>query len=278
MCILSNAHTHTNLCDGKNTAEEMILAALAAGFSALGFSGHSYTPFDPESCMSLQKTEQYISEITALKEKYASQIAIYLGLELDYYSQIDLSPYQYIIGSVHYLKDPQTGIYYSIDNTEEEFIAALDKMFKGEIMHMIEQYYRQVVAMAQRSSTTILGHFDLIKKLNHGNRFFLEDSNSYKKIALSALEEAVKTDCIFEINSGGVYRNYTKEPYPATFLLEKLQELQKPLLISSDCHTSDSVDFYFSEMKHKLADMGFKEITVLGENGFQKQPLLKKAN
>lgn len=36
-----NLHTHTTFCDGKNTAEEMILAALELGMDSLGFSGHS---------------------------------------------------------------------------------------------------------------------------------------------------------------------------------------------------------------------------------------------
>lgn len=43
---LKNFHTHTTYCDGKNTAEEMILAAINQGFTALGFSGHSHTSID----------------------------------------------------------------------------------------------------------------------------------------------------------------------------------------------------------------------------------------
>ena len=32
----SNFHTHTTFCDGKNTAEEMVRAAITAGCPALG--------------------------------------------------------------------------------------------------------------------------------------------------------------------------------------------------------------------------------------------------
>ena len=39
--IKENFHTHTQFCDGKSTAEEMLLSAIDKGFSALGFSGHS---------------------------------------------------------------------------------------------------------------------------------------------------------------------------------------------------------------------------------------------
>ena len=75
--MLANFHTHTTLCDGKNTPEEMILAALEKGFTALGFSGHGYTDFDLRYCM--QDWEGYLAEIRRLKEQYRGKIESYLG-------------------------------------------------------------------------------------------------------------------------------------------------------------------------------------------------------
>lgn len=65
---LKNFHTHTTYCDGKNTAEEMILAAINQGFTALGFSGHSHTSIDPSYCMTTDETRRYINELKALRE------------------------------------------------------------------------------------------------------------------------------------------------------------------------------------------------------------------
>ena len=42
----SNFHTHTILCDGKDRPEELVLEALRLGCPAIGFSGHSYAPYD----------------------------------------------------------------------------------------------------------------------------------------------------------------------------------------------------------------------------------------
>ena len=42
--LLQNLHTHTVFGDGKNTAEEMVRAAIAAGCGSLGFSEHSRMP------------------------------------------------------------------------------------------------------------------------------------------------------------------------------------------------------------------------------------------
>ena len=109
MAVLSNAHTHTIFCDGKNTAEEMVLSAIENGFVSLGFSGHSFVYPDDGYTMKPEAEKAYIAEIRRLKEKYKDRIAIHLGLELDYYSHIDLTPYEYWIGSVHHYEDPETG-------------------------------------------------------------------------------------------------------------------------------------------------------------------------
>ena len=66
---LKNFHTHSTFCDGKNTLEEMTVAAIEQGFTALGFSGHAYTSIDTSFCMSQAQTREYIREIKRLREK-----------------------------------------------------------------------------------------------------------------------------------------------------------------------------------------------------------------
>ena len=39
-----NYHTHTTWCDGRDTPEEMVQAALARGFAEIGFSSHARLP------------------------------------------------------------------------------------------------------------------------------------------------------------------------------------------------------------------------------------------
>ena len=74
--MISNIHTHTYHCDGKNPPEEMVLQAINEGMPALGFSGHSYTFFDESYCMSQAGTLEYIRQVRALQEKYADRIQI----------------------------------------------------------------------------------------------------------------------------------------------------------------------------------------------------------
>ena len=60
-------HVHSTFCDGKNTPEEIILAALEKGFSSIGFSGHSYMKYSPLFASKGDKTEEYKKEILYLK-------------------------------------------------------------------------------------------------------------------------------------------------------------------------------------------------------------------
>ena len=83
MSYLSNLHTHTDFCDGADSAEAMVKRAVSMGYKSLGFSGHSYAPFDVPNCMTEQGTGEYVSEILRLREKYRDKIQIYLGVEED---------------------------------------------------------------------------------------------------------------------------------------------------------------------------------------------------
>ena len=96
-------HMHTTYCDGKDSAEAMVISAIENGLAFAGISGHSFTPHDQSYCMSREGTQRYIEELIGLKQKYAGSITLLLGTELDRYADIDLSPYDYYIGSVHYI-------------------------------------------------------------------------------------------------------------------------------------------------------------------------------
>lgn len=62
MALRANYHTHTTFCDGSDTAEDVVLAAIGKGFLHLGFSGH----MDPDIHMDI---DAYFSEIERLRRK-----------------------------------------------------------------------------------------------------------------------------------------------------------------------------------------------------------------
>lgn len=172
--LKSSVHVHSKLCDGKNTLDEIAVTAWRNGLQTLGFSGHSHTPCDLEYCMTQSRTALYKAQVAKLKERYAGKLDILCGLEWDLFSDDDPTQYDYWIGSTHYVKGPKTGKYYEIDWREEDLRACIDDDFDGDGLAVAEAYFANVAKVAEKKPT-ILGHFDLIKKINGDGKFFDEN-------------------------------------------------------------------------------------------------------
>lgn len=88
--MVYNYHTHTYLCNhAKGTPEEYVKRAIEGGIRYMGFSDHASFVF-PDGYESgfrvpLSKLENYVSEISVLREKYRNQIDIKIGFEMEYY-------------------------------------------------------------------------------------------------------------------------------------------------------------------------------------------------
>ena len=185
-----SVHTHSVLCDGKGTLAEMAAAAYAAGVRFFGASGHSHTeiPHDAGNVLPTDPAE-YREQVLRLREEYAGQMEVLLGIEQDSRSAQPVPDWaDYWIGSVHNLYDPKTGKYHGIDWDRERLIACRDQMFGGDMLALTEGYYRDVAAMADRRPA-ILGHIDLVTKLNRGNALFDEDDPRCRTAALEALSK-----------------------------------------------------------------------------------------
>jgi len=104
MKILSTPHAHTTYCDGKQSAEEMVLTAIEKGFVSLGLSEHGEQSIDSGSSLKTHQVAPYIAEVRALQKKYAERIRLHLGIEKDFYSVARRKDYDYVLASFHYLK------------------------------------------------------------------------------------------------------------------------------------------------------------------------------
>lgn len=262
-----NLHTHTTYCDGKDTPEEVILEALERGFSSIGFSGHSYMHYSPAASMSLEGTEQYKEEINALKQKYQGKINIFCGLEVDMYSEIDLSGYDYLIGSVHYLLID--GKYVAFDRTADVVEKVINDYFDGNGLEYAKAYYKTLAKLPQYGNFDIIGHFDLITKHSDTNDFFDESSAEYKNAAVEAAEALAGKIPFFEVNTGAVARGYRKQAYPSEFLLGELKRLGYGAVITSDCHNKKMLDCEFEAAAELLKRCGFNERYILTKQGFK---------
>ena len=269
-----SVHTHSVLCDGKGTLAEMAAASFGAGVRFFGASGHSHTeiPHDAGGVLPADPAE-YRAQALALRAEYAGRMEILLGIEQDSQSLQPVPDWaDYWIGSVHNLFDAETGTYYSVDWDREKLAACRDEMFGGDMLALTEGYYRDVAAMAERSPT-ILGHMDLVTKLNRGNALFDEDAPRYRAAALEALHHADPDRTLLEINTGAVSRGYRDAPYPALFLLREWRALGGQIILTADAHSPETVTFGYRQAAELAKAAGYRESVLLTGRGWEPCPL-----
>lgn len=266
MSIKSNAHTHTTFCDGKNTAEEMVCSAISLGFTSLGFSSHSECVMGSDF-LNATKIVAYKAEIARLKIKYKSEIIIHTGIEQDSLTKIPADGYDYIVGSVHFAIG-DGGQFYAVDYAPEDFERGIKEGFRGDAFAFVTAYFSELDRMLAETKLDICGHFDLITKFNENNKYFDENCDAYRALALPIIKKYAQK-VIFEINTGGIFRGYRKTPYPARFILDALYENGAKIMINSDSHSVDSIDFHFDEALALAKEVGFQRISILGADGFE---------
>lgn len=265
-----NFHTHTTYCDGKESVEEMVQAAIAKGFVRLGFSGHGFNDFRPEDqdiwCMRPEDVPLYQAEVRALAEKYQDKIEILCGVEQDACSTAPTEGFDYVIGSVHYVE--KDGCYFCVDESPQELERAIREGFGGDVYALTKRFFELEAEVVARTNASFIGHFDLVTKFNEGNRFFNPMDARYRTAALSAMDALLETGKPFEINTGGMYRGLRTEPYPSLQLLRDLKERNGEILLSSDSHDGQSLGFRFAEVAEAAREIGFRTVRVLKKDGW----------
>ena len=265
-----NLHTHTTYCDGKESVESMIQAAIAKDFVRLGFSGHVFNDFRPEDqdiwCMSPERTQKYIEEVRMMAEKYKDKIDILCGIEQDFCSNVSTEGFDYVIGSVHYTE--KDGKYYCVDESPEVLEKAIREGFSGDVYALTKRFFEMEAEVVKKTNATFIGHFDLVTKFNEGNRFFDPMDKRYRHAALEAMDALIETGRPFEINTGGMYRGFRTEAYPSIQLLKDLKERGGSILLSSDSHDGNSIGFRFAEAAQTAKEIGFKTVKVLSLDGW----------
>ena len=265
MKILSTPHAHTTYCDGKNTAEEMVLAAIEKGFVSLGLSEHGPQSFDGTAAIKPEDIVPYINEVRALQRKYADRIRLHLGIERDFYSSAERSDFEYVIGSFHYLI--QDGQRVAADGDLEPLIRWRDERYAGDGAAMAADFFRQSGDYALSYRPDIVGHFDLIKKRNGEHQLYDPSDKRVTDAAFEALDKILESGALLELNTGGMARSGQKTPYPDMPYLRRWHDIGGRVIVGSDCHFAPQLDYAFDVAPAYLREAGFTTAWRLGAAG-----------
>ncbi len=280
MLRLTNYHTHSHFCDGAAAPEEYVKAALDEGFEAIGFSSHAPLPF--ENLWSIQpgKLTEYISEIQQIKLSYQGKIKVWLGLEVDHVPGMtsDFSnlyknyPLDYLIGAVHLVTSEASKELWFIDGPFAHYDEGLKDIFNMDIKRGVDCYFQQLWNMIRHQTFDVLAHADKIK-MNNRDRYFSTDDAWYKEYISKTVEIIAERACIVEINTRGIYKKRSAEFYPSVSMLEALFMKKVPVTISTDAHLPSEISLQWKEAQQCLYDIGYREIMMLGEQGWKARPI-----
>ena len=248
-------HNHTTRCNhAEGTIDAYLERAIDLGIDIYGFSEHAPMDFDEKYRLAFEEMEAYRADVLDAKERYADQIEILLGYEVDWLpghmdERILKADVDYLIGSVHFIDK------WGFDNPE-----FLNGWKEKDIDEIWKAYFEATEAMANSGLFDIVGHLDLIKVFKYLPR---EDTRILAKDALRAIK---RSGMVLELNTAGL-RKPIGEIYPSRALLEAAYELDIPITFSSDAHSPKQVGLGYEEATKLARDVGYtKAVTFKGRD------------
>jgi len=269
----ANFHTHSDYCDGKGSLEDFLKSAENSKISGIGFSSHAPIRIPCRWCMKPTDLGRYLAEIEALKTTHPG-IEIYKGLEVDFIPGI-ISPshfssmLDYTIGSIHFVSG-YAGKHWEIDGTVATFREGLQNIFLQNIREAVTRYFELTREMILKDPPDVLGHLDKIKIQNIPDSFFEESESWYRDEIDKTLKTIKKSNIIVEVNTRGLYKKKSLTPYPSPWILERINDLQIPIMLNSDAHHPDDLIREFKSTAVLLRDIGFKKLSTF-RNGIWNQ-------
>lgn len=243
-------HMHTPLCrHASGEPTEYAAHALAVGLSEIGFSDHSPMREDDfdEWRMFIGQLDEYVEKVRQAQRDHP-KLTIKLALEIDYIPGHEewiqelaaRHPWDYFIGSVHYVSDD-----WEVDHPDK-----LSEWRSRDTMEVWETYFERLTAAAESGLFEIIGHADLVKKF-----CFYPDrdcSGLYDRF----LRAAAKSDTAIELNTAGL-RKDCKEIYPSRQLLQMAYERGIKITFGADAHAPGEVGMNFAEAVQLAQAVGY---------------------
>ena len=264
-------HIHTDRDHGRHSAAEMAAAAASQGMQTLGLVGHAAMQFDCHYAMTPESEIAFVQETDALRRSYAGTMSVLRGIELDYYSLPPVHPYDYRLGSVHYVKFGEHIV--SVDSDPRQLEDAVQQFCGGDWLHLCRLYYETVIGLPSAFQPDIVAHIDLITKFNEADCLFSTEDSRYRHAALDAVDALLTNNPFFEINTGAISRGYRATPYPAPFILRHIHRRGGRIVLSSDAHDSAHLLYRFDAAAQLAESCGFRTFWTPGADGWRELPL-----
>ena len=274
--MLTDLHVHLRP-DGEGTpaseyftsanAERYREAATERGIGELGVSEHVHRftaalevwdhPFWHE-----QATDDLDAYCAFVRE----ETDLRLGIEADFVpgredrmaDLIDARDWDYVIGSVHFLRDRALDMRGDWD------------VWRSESPEEVWARYFETLGEAARSGIyDVLAHPDLVKVWGADSPRPEGDLRRFYDRAMDGIGES---DVAIEVSTAGL-RKSVGEIYPAAAFLEMCLEAGRPVTLSSDAHVPEELGHEYERAVEWLEGLGVSELAVFERRERRLEPL-----
>jgi histidinol-phosphatase (PHP family) len=247
-------HSHHLRCGhAVGQISDYIESAIARGMREFGVSDHGpayFQPGDhalPGTQMAGSELPHYVREAFEQKAKYAGRIDVKVGLEADFIEGqeaelihiLESHPFDYVLGSVHYVR--QINIFkktrWGTERAEDIYA----------------EYYRVVQLAAASGLFDILSHLTAVESYGPP----VPDALA-KRLYPPVAEAAAASGCIVEVNTSGYRKMEGDEPFPNRRMLRCLIAAGVPLTFGSDCHKPEEVGYGRDRVLGLLKELGVR--------------------
>jgi histidinol-phosphatase (PHP family) len=243
-------HMHTPLCrHATGEPSEYAARALALGLTEIGFSDHSPMRRDDFDNwrMRFDQLDEYVENVARARRDFP-QLQIKLALEADYLPGHEdwirelaaRHPWDYFIGSVHYVSDG-----FAVDNPED-----IPKWKDRDPFEVWSIYFDRLGQAAESGLFEIIGHADLPKKFN------IRPRQDCAPIFQRFVGRAARSNVALELNTAGL-RKDCREIYPSRSLLEVAARAKIPITFGSDAHAPGEVGSDFAAALELARSVGY---------------------
>lgn len=250
--------------------KEYVDKATQQGIQELGISEHAYFFYETKHILSNpwvdNRRHLHFKDYQKLFDEARQEgIPIKMGIEMDYTpgkekemeAFINSHPFDYVIGSVHWIGD------WGIDLADFK-----DEYDRRDIKEVYTQYFDQIVTLAESRLFSFVGHIDLIKIFSYkpDDQAFLEAE--YDRV----VEALAKSGTCIEISTAGL-RKPVGEIYPDPILLQKCYDAGVEIVICSDAHMPKHIGYAYDKAIELARSVGYTEIQTFKERKKISQPL-----
>ncbi len=229
------------------------------GIEELGFSEHVYRfrealavwrhPFWVEQAV--DRLDDYVEFLLSMRD---AGYPVKVGLEVDYVrgreselaALLEGRPFDYVIGSVHFIADR------AVDHE------GYDAWRESAPEEVWRAYFESVAEAAASGLFDVLAHLDLVKVWGAGRPAPPDPLAIYYEPAVDAIRGA---DVAVEVSTSGL-RKPVGEMYPSPELLRMCLEAGRPVALSSDAHLPEHVGFAYDRAVEALRAEGVEELAV----------------